>query len=107
MKSFTSLLQRQQQSLVMTPQLIESIRLLQLAHAELHQFVEQEIEKNPFLDLASNDGGASGDVSSDDPNIGAGENHVDGPTRTDMPELPSQWKSIRDTGNIRSGKDLP
>ncbi|AJD43794.1 RNA polymerase factor sigma-54 [Rhizobium sp. SEMIA 4085] len=107
MKSFTSLLQRQQQSLVITPQLIESIRLLQLAHTELHQFVEQEIEKNPFLDLASNDGGASGDVSStvvDDPNIGARENHVDGPTRTDMPELPSQWKSIRDTANIRAGE---
>ena len=109
MKSFTSLLQRQQQSLVITPQLIESIRLLQLAHTELHQFVEQEIEKNPFLDLASNDGGPSGDVPStavDDPNMGARENHVDGPTRTDVPELPSQWKSIRDTANIRAGERL-
>ncbi|PDS67845.1 RNA polymerase factor sigma-54, partial [Rhizobium phaseoli] len=80
MKSFTSLHQRQQQSLVITPQLIASIRLLQLAHTELNQFVEQEIEKNPFLDLASNDGGASGvsPTAADDPNISAREDHVDG-----------------------------
>jgi len=40
---------RQNQSLVMTPQLMQSIRLLQLTHAELLQYVEQEVEKNPLL----------------------------------------------------------
>jgi len=38
---------RQTQSLVMTPLLMQSIRLLQLSHVELEQFIEQEIEKNP------------------------------------------------------------
>ncbi|AGS25411.1 RNA polymerase factor sigma-54 [Rhizobium etli] len=107
MKSFPSLHQRQQQSLVITPQLIESIRLLQLAHTELHQFVEQEIEKNPFLDLASNDGGAPGDASSvsvEDLNIGVREDHVDRPAGTDMPELSSPWKSTRDTGSLPPGE---
>ncbi|MGX9120440.1 RNA polymerase factor sigma-54 [Mesorhizobium sp. BHbsci] len=58
-----SLLQSQKQSLVLTPQLIESIRLLQLAHTELRQFVEQQIEKNPLLELTSNDSEADGDAS--------------------------------------------
>ncbi|SDP29251.1 RNA polymerase, sigma 54 subunit, RpoN/SigL [Phyllobacterium sp. YR620] len=41
---------RQTQALVMTPLLMQSIRLLQLTHVELEQFIEQEIEKNPLLD---------------------------------------------------------
>lgn len=40
---------RQNQSVVMTPQLMQSIRLLQLTHTELLQYIEQEVEKNPLL----------------------------------------------------------
>lgn len=43
---------RQSQSLIMTPQLMQSIRLLQLTHAELEQFIETEIERNPLLERA-------------------------------------------------------
>jgi RNA polymerase sigma-54 factor len=50
---------RQSQSLVMTPQLMQSIRLLQFTQAELEQFIEQEIERNPLIERAdsSDDGG--------------------------------------------------
>ena len=41
---------RQSQSLVMTPQLMQSIRLLQFTHIELERFIEEEIEKNPLLE---------------------------------------------------------
>ena len=41
---------RQSQSLVMTPQLMQSIKLLQLTHDELERFVEEEIERNPLLE---------------------------------------------------------
>lgn len=44
---------RQNQSLVMTPQLLQSIRLLQLTHAELERFIDEEIEKNPLLERAA------------------------------------------------------
>lgn len=40
---------RQSQSLVMTQQLQQSIKLLQCTSLELREFVEQELEKNPFL----------------------------------------------------------
>lgn len=46
---------RQSQSLVMTPQLMQSIQLLQMTHFELTQFIAQEVEKNPLLDFPSND----------------------------------------------------
>ena len=49
---------RQSQSLVMTPQLMQSIRLLQFNHAELHQFIEQEVERNPLLELVGESGDA-------------------------------------------------
>ena len=42
---------RQSQSLVMTPQLQQAIKLLQLSNLELSEFVEAEIEKNPLLEL--------------------------------------------------------
>ncbi len=41
---------RQSQSLVMTPQLMQSIKLLQLTHRELERFVDEEIERNPLLE---------------------------------------------------------
>lgn len=49
---------RQGQQLVMTPQLQQAIRLLQLSNLELGAFVEAEIERNPLLerdDSASDD----------------------------------------------------
>ncbi|GAA0570264.1 RNA polymerase factor sigma-54 [Rhizomicrobium electricum] len=41
---------RQGQSLVMTPQLQQAIKLLQLSNIELAEFCEQELEKNPLLE---------------------------------------------------------
>ncbi|MGE0258925.1 MAG: RNA polymerase factor sigma-54 [Alphaproteobacteria bacterium] len=41
---------RQSQSLIMTPQLQQAIKLLQLSNLELSEFVEAEIEKNPLLE---------------------------------------------------------
>lgn len=38
------------QSLTLTPQLMQSIRLLQLSHLELNAFVESELESNPLLE---------------------------------------------------------
>src|SRR5580658_6988261 len=41
---------RQGQSLVMTPQLQQAIKLLQLSNLELVTYVEQELERNPLLE---------------------------------------------------------
>src|SRR3954468_7466240 len=41
---------RQGQSLVMTPQLQQAIKLLQLSNVELAEYCEAELEKNPLLE---------------------------------------------------------
>jgi RNA polymerase sigma-54 factor len=47
---------RQSQSLVMTPQLMQAIKLLQLSNLDLVAFVEDELERNPLLERADRDG---------------------------------------------------
>ena len=51
---------RQSQSLTLTPQLMQSIRLLQLSHLELNAFVEAELLRNPLLERE--DGSEAGDA---------------------------------------------
>lgn len=48
---------RQGQTLVMTPQLQQAIKLLQLSNLELAAVVTQELESNPFLEQADTEGG--------------------------------------------------
>ncbi|WP_102959567.1 RNA polymerase factor sigma-54 [Mangrovicella endophytica] len=48
---------RQTQSLVMTPQLLQSIRLLQYSQVELQSFIDAEIERNPLLERPEGLGG--------------------------------------------------
>jgi RNA polymerase sigma-54 factor len=44
---------RQSQALVMTPQLMQAIKLLQLSNLDLAAYVEEELERNPLLERAS------------------------------------------------------
>ena len=85
---------RQSQSLVMTPQLMQAIKLLQLSNLDLSAFVEEELERNPLLERASDgpeapvagepmperaefpDGGDSGAAHGDD---GGADRHCTGP----------------------------
>jgi RNA polymerase sigma-54 factor len=47
---------RQSQSLVMTPQLQQAIKLLQLANVELVEYVDAQIAQNPLLELSEGAG---------------------------------------------------
>jgi RNA polymerase sigma-54 factor len=46
---------RQTQALVMTPQLMQAIKLLQLSSLDLAAYVDAELEKNPLLERANDD----------------------------------------------------
>ena len=46
---------RQTQALVMTPQLMQAIKLLQLSSLDLAAYVEGELERNPLLERAGED----------------------------------------------------
>jgi RNA polymerase sigma-54 factor len=51
---------RQSQALVMTPQLMQAIKLLQLSNLDLLAYVEEELEKNPLLERVAEDDGPAG-----------------------------------------------
>jgi RNA polymerase sigma-54 factor len=62
---------RQGQSLVMTPQLMQAIKLLQLSNLDLTAYVDTELERNPLLERddtgeAAGDGAATGAGGRDD-----------------------------------------
>ncbi|MCH7544456.1 MAG: RNA polymerase sigma-54 factor, partial [Proteobacteria bacterium] len=64
--------QRQTTALVMTPQLQQAIKLLQMSNQELTVYVEQELVQNPLLEIDD------GDKEGDGPETGAnGEDHAD------------------------------
>jgi RNA polymerase sigma-54 factor len=121
---------RQSQALVMTPQLMQSIRLLQMTHAELQAFIEDEIERNPLLERAGADEGADDQPerppeieSSDDwyesDVVPSAETMAEGfdssmenvfpdePGKTDSygPTLTEQWRSSGSGGGT-SGEDF-
>jgi len=53
-----SLILAGRQTLAMTPQLQQAIKLLQFSHLELAAFIQQELEKNPLLQEGAPDDGA-------------------------------------------------
>lgn len=52
---------RQSQSLVMTPQLMQAIKLLQMSNIDLESYVSEELERNPLLERTDEAPAESGD----------------------------------------------
>lgn len=76
-----SQVQRQSQKLIMTPQMQQSIQLLQMSSQELEQLTTQEMMENPFLEVAEDaeqseeadapvEGGSDPDVAEADHDAG-------------------------------------
>ncbi len=74
---------KQGQSLVMTPQLQQAIKLLQLSNLELTAYVEQELERNPFLERT--EGGDA--ASTPAPGEGGEAAQQDAPAKDERAEL--------------------
>jgi RNA polymerase sigma-54 factor len=62
---------RQSQALVMTPQLMQAIKLLQLSNLDLATYVEAELERNPLLERGAEGEPAPGNLSGDAPEAAA------------------------------------
>ncbi|WP_342359844.1 RNA polymerase factor sigma-54 [Terrarubrum flagellatum] len=70
---------RQSQALVMTPQLLQAIKLLQLSTVELAAYVDAELERNPLLERADDAPSTDiPDLNSDDSPAGAPPESGDG-----------------------------
>ncbi len=114
---------RQSQSLVMTPQLQQAIRLLALSNLEIESFVAEEIEKNPLLEggeeretvVSESDGDFDGiDSNADAPDpvtadtlIETGDGASDAPLDADFAEETFHHDSFTDvSGSGGSGEDV-
>lgn len=83
---------RQGQQLVMTPQLQQAIKLLQLNNLELASFVSEELERNPLLEseddegfaAASDQDAATGDETAGAPNEAGGDDDFINETSADQ-----------------------
>jgi RNA polymerase sigma-54 factor len=62
---------RQSQSLVMTPQLQQAIKLLALSNLEVETFIAEEIEKNPLLEAGAAEGEPPGEPVAQSEDAGA------------------------------------
>ena len=86
---------KQSQSLVMTPQLQQAIKLLQLTNLELTDLVEKEIEENPFLE---NETSNENEIKTDEDNVtkNIDESFKDGEAISDEPynhDYENRWDS--------------
>jgi len=97
---------RQGQSLVMTPQLQQAIKLLQLSNQELAEFVDAEIERNPLLEHGETEQRAESDSrAGDEKSTGERQELGEGGTReigaaSEALDAPSE-----DVNNGDSGAD--
>jgi RNA polymerase sigma-54 factor len=85
---------RQSQQLVLTPQLTQAIKLLQLSNLELEAFIAEELSKNPLLESSSGEdeaeapaaesaaGETDGDDAAEDPGA---DNLILGQAEDDRP----------------------
>jgi RNA polymerase sigma-54 factor len=90
---------RQTQSLVITPQLMQAIRLLQMSGLELERFVAGELEQNPLLETGEGEGQPAADTPDDTPAESAkssddAANDIDAEPADAFPEDvgPSSWQ---------------
>ena len=123
---------RQGQSLVMTPQLQQAIKLLQMSNIELQDFVQSELERNPLLerderaatqkqdvetapagesDMVSGlaAGGAAEDrlrgIGTDLDNVYSGESRADAANRATPGPADSGWSSFKPSGGLSLDND--
>ncbi len=86
---------RVSQHLALTPQLQQSIRLLQLSTLELSQEVEQMLDENPFLELNPQEA----------PREEFGVDHADVPAADDDREADSEFIPAATDGSVRIAED--
>lgn len=120
---------RQGQSLVMTPQLQQAIKLLQMSNLELQAYVESELEKNPLLerdekrevpspgdvaevrDVASvmKDGASASEklatLDTDLDNVYQGESRADAANRAQISPGDSGWASLKSSRAVSLDQD--
>ena len=93
---------RQSQTLVMTPQLRQAIKLLQFSNIEVGAFVEEELERNPLLERDERDQGMPLERAAPDQVIGANGHATDAAEMARSEILPTEAASPLDMGDAET-----
>src|SRR4029079_7499355 len=115
----TKLELRQSHSLVMTPQLQQAIKLLQLSNMELATFVDAELERNPLLEREDPDepnGAVNGeavelaaspfkDGDRTEDGEGSATNAAQEAPESDAPD-DGEWRDLQSDAGVGQGDDL-
>lgn len=94
---------RQSQNLVMTPQLQQAIKLLQLSNVELADYIESEIAQNPLLEKLPNEGESESIDSSPPSETDNVQEDFDSNWTGNEAEAPSAATSDFDAGTAQMG----
>jgi len=93
------------QSLTMTPQLQQAIRLLQLSTLDLQQEIQQALESNPLLETQDEDDQAEASSADNDRNQ---DNSTDeAPSDTGSDSSSSDWDESENGPDWQSENDIP
>ena len=97
---------RQSQSLVMTPQLQQAIKLLQLSNLELSAYVEEQIEQNPLLERGDDTAGAGAEGGEPLSTAGEAADSGDTPAIIDaVADLDADYDAVWDSDGPGEGAD--
>ncbi|QLC25317.1 RNA polymerase factor sigma-54 [Parasphingopyxis algicola] len=102
---------RQSQSLVMTPQLQQAIKLLALSNLEIEGFIAEELEKNPLLDAAGDEQretaapSEEGDGFEDAPDLATADTLVQNGGADDEARLDIEESALSDDSGSDAGMD--
>jgi RNA polymerase sigma-54 factor len=105
---------RQTQTLVMTPQLRQAIKLLQYSNVEVANFIEEELERNPLLERDDTAETIASDRAAPDQIPERANENIDAAQLTRVDTLPSEaaapldsdFRETYDAGGVADGAPL-
>lgn len=94
---------KQSQSLVLTPQLQQAIKMLQLSSAELVEFVAEEVEQNPLLEYGEKEAGEDRRETNNTEDSAKKETE----TRSEEPEVKTSDDFLQEGSPVNTQVDTP
>lgn len=98
---------RQGQTLIMTPQLMQAIKLLQMSSLDLTSYVEAEMERNPLLERGDSEGERAEESQPGGDEGGTAEAGPEGDSDWIQAELPDNSREITDRLDADLGNLYP
>ncbi len=94
---------QQKQSLIITPQLQQAIKLLQMTNLEIRTFLEEQALENPFLEVSDDTAGT--DAASDAPDLHEKTENSDTDMPKDVAELTPTNNALQDDPTAHADMD--